>query len=289
MERRLRDRGRGQRPPAVGERPAALRRRHGHDDQGRRSEHLVSLGTIGTGQCGAIGAEYQYVHGSPAIDMCEFHDYDHATQPLPGDQWNGFAVRVSQCNALGKPMLIGESGVVADAATNGGSSGSITATTLLRRRLRLGQARRRVRQRRRRLPVVGEDLRRVELVVQPRQRPVRNRPERPAQRGDPREGDPAGRHTTTAPTTASATTTAPGADHSRRLRERHLQSWEVAWGTLALASSTEQRFAGTCSLKLSRQAVAGPPRGCARRPARASAHRSPSASTAPPRRSRASA
>ena len=38
VERRLRDRGRGQRPPALGEHPAALRRRHGRDDQGRRPE-----------------------------------------------------------------------------------------------------------------------------------------------------------------------------------------------------------------------------------------------------------
>ena len=95
--------------------------------------HLVSLGTIGTGQCGAAGAEYRYVHASPAIDMCEFHDYNHATQPLPGDAWNGFAVRVGQCNAIGKPMLIGESGIVADAGADGGSSGTITAASLLRR------------------------------------------------------------------------------------------------------------------------------------------------------------
>lgn len=69
------------------------------------------------------------MHASAGVDMCEFHDYDHAIQPLPGDLWNGFAVRVSQCNALGKPLLVGESGVVA----GGGSSGSITTTTLQRR------------------------------------------------------------------------------------------------------------------------------------------------------------
>ena len=34
--------------------------------------HLVSLGTIGTGQCGTSGAEYQYVHGSPASTCVSF-------------------------------------------------------------------------------------------------------------------------------------------------------------------------------------------------------------------------
>ena len=88
--------------------------------------HLVSLGTIGGGQCGASGADYKYVHESPGTDICEYHDYNNAAAAMPGDQWNGLAVRISQCNAIGKPMLIGESGVVADADQYGGSSGSIT-------------------------------------------------------------------------------------------------------------------------------------------------------------------
>jgi mannan endo-1,4-beta-mannosidase len=72
--------------------------------------HLVSLGTIGTGQCGASGADYAYVHASPGVDLCEFHDYA-GTAPLPGDQWNGLATRLSQCRTLGKPLFIGEVGL----------------------------------------------------------------------------------------------------------------------------------------------------------------------------------
>ncbi|HEV3000347.1 MAG TPA: cellulase family glycosylhydrolase [Solirubrobacteraceae bacterium] len=99
--------------------------------------HLVSLGTIGSGQCGASGAEYQYVHAG-AVDMCEYHDYDHANQAIPGDQWNGLQLRIDQCNQLGKPMFEGEVGIVADVDANGGSAGgstggAITATTLQRR------------------------------------------------------------------------------------------------------------------------------------------------------------
>ena len=71
--------------------------------------HLVSLGTIGTGQCGAQGADYKDVMSVPALDLCEYHDYQpHA---MPGDQWNGLQVRLDQCNALHKPLIVGEVGI----------------------------------------------------------------------------------------------------------------------------------------------------------------------------------
>jgi mannan endo-1,4-beta-mannosidase len=73
--------------------------------------HLVSLGTIGGGQCGTQGSEYEYVHASPGIDLCEYHDYNDPTSPLPGDQWNGLAARVAACRALGKPLFVGEIGI----------------------------------------------------------------------------------------------------------------------------------------------------------------------------------
>lgn len=77
------------------------------------ANHMVSLGTIGGGQCGTQGAEYEYVHSLPDIDLCEYHDYGSPLTPLPGDQFNGFEVRVQQCLAnLGKPLFIGESGII---------------------------------------------------------------------------------------------------------------------------------------------------------------------------------
>jgi len=72
------------------------------------THHLVSLGTIGGGQCGTQGDEYRALHELPAIDLCEYHDY--LPDAMPGDQWNGLAVRISQCAALGKPIFVGESG-----------------------------------------------------------------------------------------------------------------------------------------------------------------------------------
>lgn len=72
--------------------------------------HLVSLGTIGSGQCGTSGPQYKDLHALPDIDLCEFHDYDPWTA-MPGDQWNGLALRIQQCNELDKPLFIGEVGL----------------------------------------------------------------------------------------------------------------------------------------------------------------------------------
>jgi hypothetical protein len=74
--------------------------------------HLVSLGTIGGGQCGTQGQEYQDVHAVPGIDLCEYHDYGSPAVPLPGDEFNGFLVRVSQCQTLNKPLFVGEAGII---------------------------------------------------------------------------------------------------------------------------------------------------------------------------------
>jgi mannan endo-1,4-beta-mannosidase len=95
------------------------------------SNHLVSLGTIGTGQCGASGEEYKSLH--EVVDICEMHDYNAASTALPGDASNGFAARLQQCNDLGKPIFVGEAGIVADVGAGGESTGTISATTLDRR------------------------------------------------------------------------------------------------------------------------------------------------------------
>jgi large repetitive protein len=76
------------------------------------SNHLVSLGTIGGGQCGTQSGEYQDVHDLAAIDLCEYHDYGAPNDPLPGDEFNGFLVRVAQCDALNKPLFVGEAGII---------------------------------------------------------------------------------------------------------------------------------------------------------------------------------
>lgn len=104
------------------------------------ANHLVSLGTQGSGQCGTSGAHYTAVHSNTAIDMCEYHDYHEPNRAMPTgnvansvDQGNGLATRLSQCSALGLPLIVGESGIVANVAADGSAAASVTATTLQQR------------------------------------------------------------------------------------------------------------------------------------------------------------
>jgi endo-1,4-beta-mannosidase len=75
------------------------------------ANHLVSSGLQGSGQCGTAGAEYQTLHQSPGIDVGSVHDYYSPTAAMPGDQWNGFQVRLNQMAADNKPLFVGEAGI----------------------------------------------------------------------------------------------------------------------------------------------------------------------------------
>ena len=72
--------------------------------------HLVSLGTIGSGQCGASYLDFQKLMSVSTLDLCEYHDYT-PNQLIPGDVYNGLQFRIDQCNALDKPLLVGELGI----------------------------------------------------------------------------------------------------------------------------------------------------------------------------------
>jgi mannan endo-1,4-beta-mannosidase len=74
--------------------------------------HLVSLGTMGGGQCGAQDEQYKVLHDVASIDLCEYHDYGAPLDPMPGDVWNGLRRRISQCGELDKPLFVGESGIM---------------------------------------------------------------------------------------------------------------------------------------------------------------------------------
>jgi mannan endo-1,4-beta-mannosidase len=77
--------------------------------RGIDSNHLISLGTIGSGQCGTQDWQYTLIHALPNIDLCEYHDYSLAA--MPGDQYNGLQRRLDQCAALDKPLFVGETGI----------------------------------------------------------------------------------------------------------------------------------------------------------------------------------
>jgi hypothetical protein len=75
--------------------------------------HLVESGLIGTGQCGSDNNNYVYLHQSPVVDVASYHDYNDDDSPIPGDQWNGLAVRLKQMESIDKPIIIGELGMLA--------------------------------------------------------------------------------------------------------------------------------------------------------------------------------
>jgi mannan endo-1,4-beta-mannosidase len=72
--------------------------------------HLLGLGTMGGGQCGAQGDEYQSLYSLPTLDLCEYHDYQPGAV-MPGDQFNGLQRRLDQCHALNKPLMVDEVGI----------------------------------------------------------------------------------------------------------------------------------------------------------------------------------
>jgi mannan endo-1,4-beta-mannosidase len=94
------------------------------------ANHLISLGTIGTGQCGIAGSDYAYVH-SGNIDLCEYHDY--VPGAVNGDQWNGMIQDVKTCAGLGKPIFAGEVGIDASVRPDWSQAGAVSAATLAQR------------------------------------------------------------------------------------------------------------------------------------------------------------
>ncbi len=72
--------------------------------------HLVAVGTVGGGECGTAGADYQTVHGVTGIDLCEFHDYSPASPAMP-QHLDLLRQRIAQCQAIGKPLIVGEAGI----------------------------------------------------------------------------------------------------------------------------------------------------------------------------------
>ena len=62
--------------------------------------HLVEDGMLGGGQCGTAGGEYEFVSGSPGIDVLSYHDYYPGPALIGGDQWNGLGVRFQQAAVL---------------------------------------------------------------------------------------------------------------------------------------------------------------------------------------------
>ena len=52
--------------------------------KGLDQNHLVTLGSIGTGQPGVCGSNYQRLYSIPTLDFMEFHDYNANDEAMPG-------------------------------------------------------------------------------------------------------------------------------------------------------------------------------------------------------------
>jgi mannan endo-1,4-beta-mannosidase len=72
--------------------------------------HLVSVGSAGGDRCGTTGRDYLELYSLPTVDLCEYHDYD-TLSPIAAGNEDGLRTRLAQCNLLGKPLFVGESGI----------------------------------------------------------------------------------------------------------------------------------------------------------------------------------
>ena len=74
-------------------------------------DHLVSLGTV-PGEAGSQEADYAYIHRPASIDIADYHDYRFPYSPMGNtDAYNGLAASIDRIHALGKVIVIGESGI----------------------------------------------------------------------------------------------------------------------------------------------------------------------------------
>ena len=90
-----------------------------------KGHQLVGSGLIGSGQCGSSGSDYQTINASSGIDIASYHDYGSDSVAIPGDQWNGLQVRINQMAAINKPLMVGETGIL---ASSDGTTGCDTLT-----------------------------------------------------------------------------------------------------------------------------------------------------------------
>lgn len=67
--------------------------------------HLVSFGTMGSGQAGA--SVYKQIHALSSVDVLEYHDYNSETTALPST----LSDRIKDSISLNKPLIIGEAGI----------------------------------------------------------------------------------------------------------------------------------------------------------------------------------
>jgi hypothetical protein len=66
------------------------------------------------------------VHGG-TVDLCEYHDYDNPAVAMSSGT-DSLQQRITQCHRLGKPIFVGESGILANVQPNGAPGGAAPVT-----------------------------------------------------------------------------------------------------------------------------------------------------------------
>jgi hypothetical protein len=212
--------------------------------------HLVSLGTVGSGQCGLTGSDYQYVEAGK-VDLCEYHDQGDPLTAIPNDGYNRLAQRITQCRSLGKPLFVGESGIPADVNSLGQSTGTVDGTSLQSRagffasKMTAAFAN----------GVVG-------YVLWDKQQDASNSPYNLADDGGFGIGPSSAFADPTNALTANMARTfgASSGDVRYDFEDAGIDGWTVAWQAagLGLANSTSAAWSGSHSLALDLQGVADP-------------------------------
>jgi mannan endo-1,4-beta-mannosidase len=77
--------------------------------------HLISLGTVGSGLPGTQGDDYRRLHALQTINVLEYHDYNSDTSPLPPN----LSQRFVDSRVLNKPLFVGEAGIKSQCAGSG--------------------------------------------------------------------------------------------------------------------------------------------------------------------------
>jgi mannan endo-1,4-beta-mannosidase len=93
--------------------------------------HLISSGTIGGGQCGTAGPDWARVMSTRGVDVCSVHDYDDASLPIS----SGWQADIDACHGLGKPTIVGETGLDGSAAAGEGCQTTAVRARSFERRI----------------------------------------------------------------------------------------------------------------------------------------------------------
>lgn len=85
--------------------------------------HLVSLGVSagfngrGTQWCGAENDNFRILMSSAGNDVCDFHDYRFADQPMGNPSPPNLLSAIDMCHSVEKPLMVGEIGIYAGSDT----------------------------------------------------------------------------------------------------------------------------------------------------------------------------